>query len=386
MAKQYATWQIAAAYIGTVVGAGFASGQEVLQFFGYFGLRGIFGLILATALFIFFGYTVLRLGHQLAAESHLAVMHRAGGPWIGRAVDIITTFFLFGALAVMAAGAGAIFSQEFRLPGFWGSSLLVIITLITVLAGINKVIGSISLVAPVLITSVMGISLVAVTRNLPAFIANLSWSDMTRAAVPFWPLAALLYASYNLVLAIAVLAPLGALGRPEHLLPGAALGGLGLGMGAMAITLALITTAPAVTALEVPMLHIAGSFTPLLRTFYSVVLLAEIYTTAVSSLYGFTARMVRLGGRNSFRWLAIGASTVALVASQFGFSRLVATLFPLVGYAGLLLLGALAYYALREALPALRLGPVKRLAPAPARKPVEGEAINRSRRDGQEQQ
>lgn len=93
MDKRYSTWRIAATYIGTVVGAGFASGQEVLQFFGYFGMWGIVGLILATALFIFFGYAVLRLGHQLAAESHLEVMNRAAGNWIGKAVDAITTFF-----------------------------------------------------------------------------------------------------------------------------------------------------------------------------------------------------------------------------------------------------------------------------------------------------
>ncbi|WP_258359544.1 YkvI family membrane protein [Moorella sulfitireducens] len=381
MAKQYATWQIAAAYIGTVVGAGFASGQEVLQFFGYFGLWGIFGLILATALFIFFGYTVLRLGHQLAAESHLEVMHRAGGPWIGRAVDIITTFFLFGALAVMAAGAGAIFSQEFHLPGLLGSSLMIIITLITVLAGINKVIGSISLVAPVLVASVLGISMLTVTKNLPALLANFSWSQVARAAAPFWPLAALLYVSYNLILSVAVLAPLGARGRQGHLLPGAIMGGLGLGLGATAITLALITTAPAVTTLEVPMLHIAGSFNPILRTVYSVVLLAEIYTTAVSSLYGFTTRIARRGGYAFRRW-ATGASMVALLASQFGFSRLVAALFPLVGYAGFLLLGALAYSTLREVWPNLQIAPARPMAPVPARKPLQ-EA--HSRKDGEQQ-
>lgn len=383
MAKQYSTWQIAATYIGTVVGAGFASGQEVLQFFGYFGLRGILGLILATALFIFFGYTVLRLGFQLKAESHLEVMHRAGGAFIGRIVDAVTTFFLFGVLAVMAAGSGAIFRQEFHLPVLLGSSLLIAITLVTVLAGIEKVIGSISMVAPVLIASVLGISLAMVVKNLPALVANLYWEETYRAAVSSWPLAALLYASYNLVLSIAVLGPLGALARQERLLPGAFLGGLGLGLGAIAITLALITTAPAVTALEVPMLHIAGSFSPVLRIFYSAVLLAEIYTTAVSSLYGFAARLAGPGG-NNFRRLAIGASAVALAASQAGFSRLVATLFPLVGYAGFLLLGALAYYVLKEIL-ALRPAFPGRLVPAPARRPVLGAVLERRGKAGEKE-
>lgn len=369
MDKQYSTWQIAATYIGTVVGAGFASGQEVLQFFGYFGLWGIVGLILATALFIFFGYAVLRSGHDLSATSHLEVMHKAGGHLIGRAVDIITTFFLFGATAVMAAGAGAVFSQEFHLPAFLGSSFMMLLALITVLAGITKVISSISLVAPILVATVLGISILTISQNLPFLLANLSWSLVPRAPVPFWPLATLLYVSYNLILSIAVLAPLGARSRREELLPGAFLGGLGLGGGATAIALALLAKVPGATTVEVPMLYIAGSFNPVLRIFYSAVLLAEIYTTAVSSLYGFSARMARQGG-GGFRRVAVGAGLVALISSQFGFSRLVGTLFPLVGYAGLLLLGAMFYSVLRQIWSPLRTALQGRTLPAPARRPL----------------
>lgn len=108
---------------------------------------------------------------------------------------------------------------------------MILLTLITVLAGINKVISSISLVAPVLVATVVVISILTISQNLPVLLANLSWSLVPRAAVPFWLLAALLYVSYNLILSIAVLAPLGARSRSENLLPGALLGGLGLGGG-----------------------------------------------------------------------------------------------------------------------------------------------------------
>jgi len=116
------------------------------------------------------------------------------------------------------------------------------------------------------------------------------------------------------------------------------------------------------------MLQIAGNLTPWARTFYSVILLAEIYTTAVSSLYGFTARLAALESKR-FSYLAIMASLVALASAQLGFSRLVATLFPLVGYGGLLLLGALAYYSLRKNLSFMLPNFFfKRLLPAWARK------------------
>jgi len=252
MAKKYSIFKIAAAYIGTVVGAGFASGQEVLQFFGYFGLWGLAGIALATGLFVFFGYQVLNLSHHLKAYSHLPVMHHVGGPWLGKAVDGITTFFLFGALAVMAAGAGAIFSEEYRLPALLGSTLLIAVTLVTVLLGISRVITAISSVAPLLVATVLGVSLFTIFKNPASLLTHLSWSEVPRAAAPFWTLAALLYASYNLILAIAVLAPLGSLNRKESLLPGAALGGLGLGLGAGAITLALLATVPEVTGGKYP--------------------------------------------------------------------------------------------------------------------------------------
>ena len=51
--KKFSAFTIAGAYVGTVVGAGFASGQEVLQFFTYFGLKSILAIALATLLFIF---------------------------------------------------------------------------------------------------------------------------------------------------------------------------------------------------------------------------------------------------------------------------------------------------------------------------------------------
>lgn len=46
---------IASAFIGVIVGAGFASGQEVLQYFTSFGMMGTFGAMITTALFTYVG-------------------------------------------------------------------------------------------------------------------------------------------------------------------------------------------------------------------------------------------------------------------------------------------------------------------------------------------
>jgi len=160
--KGLSVFSIAATYIGTVVGAGFASGQEVLQFFGYHGTKGFIGLSVATFMFIVYGYIVMALGHSLNATSHQKVIMKAGGPVLGKIVDYIVIFFLFGALTAMIAGSGAIFKEQFGLSVTIGSTTMTILSVITVLMGIAGVISAISFVVPLLLIGVFAVSSLAI--------------------------------------------------------------------------------------------------------------------------------------------------------------------------------------------------------------------------------
>lgn len=347
--RPVSTFKVAATYVGTVVGAGFASGQEVLQFFGYFGAKGVLGVGLAVVLFSLYGYLILEFGRRLSARSHLPVVRATGGRLVGTAIDAVITFFLFGALVAMTAGAGAVFEEQFGLASIVGNALLVVTTLFTVLLGIQGVVTAISMVVPALLIAVVGISIGTLVRA-PLELAAIRTLDATRAAVPSWPLSAMVYVSYNIVLAVGVLAPLGAIAKSaEALRRGAILGGVGLGLGALAIHLSILATLPQSARLEVPMIYIAGRFPGAVQVGYSVVLLLEIYTTAVGNLYGFVARITKPRG-TAFRWLVIATSLVALLAGRLGFSRLVRILYPAVGYAGLLLMLALTYRMIQGVL------------------------------------
>lgn len=343
MKRGFSSLTVAGAYIGTVVGAGFASGQEVLQFFGFFGSRGLLGLALATALFAVFGVLVGLAGNRVRATSHVDVIRAVGGSAIGPVIDAVVTFFLFGGFSAMAAGAGAVFAQQFGLNPLWGIALMVAASAATVLLGIEGVVTSISLVVPFLIASVLGVSLFTLLKTPPV----LSWFQPQRAPVPFWPVSAVAYVSYNLLLAVSVLAPMGARTSRDNLRLGITLGAAGLGLGALAIDLAILTGVPRVARVEIPMILAAGRISPGVGLLYSVVLLAEIYTTAVGSLFGFSARLVD-PGEERYVYVVIGASLVALVASQIGFSQLVSKLYSAVGYAGFLFLIALAADAFRR--------------------------------------
>lgn len=333
---------VAATYVGTVVGAGFATGQEILTFFTHFGLPGIYGVLLATVLLSVLGSVILRLGHRLRAESHLVVVEEVMGPTLGRAVDWVITFFLFGGAAIMMAGSGAVFAEHWHLNRLLGTLVMALLASGTVAMGLRGVVASISAVAPVLIVMVVVVSTGSILVN-GISPADLAWYRPEEAATTFWPVSALLYVSYNLLISIAVLGPLGREAENERVLHyGGLIGGFALGLGALFINLAVLSGLPDSAAYEVPMLHLARQFPAWLQTSYSIVLWAEVYTTAVASLFGLAIRLSRPGSPR-YTQLVIGASALALVASQFGFSQLVGFLFPAVGWIGLLVVGGLLF-------------------------------------------
>lgn len=336
------TFKVSATYIGTIVGAGFASGQEVLQFFIAFGAKGFWGVALVTLAFIFYGYTILLLGMKLNAKSHLQVVKYTNGKFLGFFIDIIITIFLFGALAAMIAGAGAIFEEQFGLPSYFGTILMSLITLLTVLKGISGVIKAISYVVPLLLGSVLFVAIYNFLNN-PITTAELNYAAALDGASPNWLMSAINYASYNLVIAIAVLAPLGAETKNRRTLRnGAILGGLGLGVGIIAIYYSVLTNIIESANLEIPMIYSASKIAAIFQIVFSIVLFAEVYTTAVGSLYGFVQRFIPKESR--YKKLLIAISIVlAFGVSQFGFSNMVKYLYPAVGYGGIIMLLGLTW-------------------------------------------
>lgn len=333
------SFKVAATYIGTIVGAGFATGQEVLQFFTRFGTMGLFGLILTTVLFIVFGYIIMSLGRRLTAQSHLEIIRYSAGKYLGSIIDAIITFFLFGALTAMIAGTGALFEQQLNLPSLLGSIVMGVITLITVLTGIKGVINSISFVVPFLLFSVIGISVYSAFSNPPDISATVI-SSGDNGLISNWLLAAFLYVSYNTILSIAVLGPLGVKARDMKAIRiGSILGGFGLGISSVLIYLALSGNAAEIAGLEVPMIYIARKISFAVQMIYAIILIAEVYTTAVGSLFGFMSRISDIRKVSRYRTvIAIATTAAALFASRFGFSNLVKYLYPLMGYGGIALL------------------------------------------------
>lgn len=342
--RSHGSGAIAGTFIGTVVGAGFASGQETLRFFTAFGPAGLLGLALATVLFVGFGVRMLSLGKTLQATSHRPLVYHAVGARMGPAFDVLLALFLLATTAAMASGAASTMLEQFAWPRWLGAALMMAVSALTVLGGVRGVVAAISAVAPLLIGSILVISIYSLaaadpTVGLRSGLASaLAWRGAPElAAVRSWWSGAAVYVSYNMLLAVTVLAPLGANARSGAVFRGGLLGGIGLGLSAAAIHLAIAARMPEAAQMDIPMLHTARTLAPWVSVTYSLLLLAEIYTTAVAMLFGFAARIGEEGGVAFRRAVLVGA-VAAFLGGQFSFADVVGVLYPVMGVMGLLLL------------------------------------------------
>lgn len=330
--------RIAFTFAGTLIGAGFASGQELLQFFITYGSFGFGGIIFAGMLFSLLAWRLLTLSQKRQLSSYADLIYTLCGKKSAYFFEGTIFCFLFAVLAIMLAGSGNIVGDVFALPNYYGYvpfSLLIIIANAHGFTGIAKIN---TYVTPFLAAIIIIISIHSLTYH------HFSFDDMKHAALyanqpaPHWLLACILYVSYNMILSSTILVPLGKTTADKSVLKyGSFLGGIMLAFLSFLIVSTLLMHSPAILAEPFPMFTISCSQNQLHAILYITVLMIAMFTTSLSCLYGCANKLSALLPVG-YLFNSIFIITAALCFTEIGFSQLIATVFPFFGYISLWLL------------------------------------------------
>ncbi|MBM7632844.1 hypothetical protein [Geomicrobium sediminis] len=339
------------AVVGVVVGAGIASGQEIMQFFTFFGWVGGIGALIATGLFMFLLTSVIRIGSEINAKSHYRVLQYLCGKYLAVFVDLFLTFFLFGILVIMIAGGGSLFDQQFGLPVYLGSFVITVLTIATLFLnfkGILYVLGVFTPIMFILLVAMSGYSAVTTEYSFEQF---MQLQQPESAATFHWLLGACLFVSNCVAASFPMLSVMGGSTKNKKaLFIGGMVGGLTLGLLTLMIHISIFSNFHLAANVAMPTLIIASDFMPLTALIFVVLIFGMIFNTAVGMLYSFTSRMMRPGTMKFklygtlFGFLAFGASFV-------GFTDLVNILYPITGLIGFILMGAITIKAISRKKP-----------------------------------
>lgn len=358
--KNKVRWNYVFKYAGSVaafiIGSGFATGQEILQFFSAYGTRGILGALLTMLLLAATCAIIMDLGYQNRKGKLGNIYYYCCGKRLGRFMEWFTPIFCFLMLAVMISGAGATLNQYMGLPPLAGRVMMTALTVIVVFGGLNRLINIIGCLGPftIIVTLIIGVLSIAKT---PASLAEIDQIIATAEHVPystgnsraFWPLASVLYAAYNMTCSLPFMSKMGATAnsRKEAVL-GGVLGSVALMLSGLILALAMMVNFKNVSVLDIPILYLAQRISPLLGSLFTVVLLGEIFSTAMPLLW--TATNAFAGPEGTFKNRA-GVLVVAIAAfgaSVFPFGALVGTIYPFTGYIGSALIACVIVRFLHE--------------------------------------
>lgn len=334
------TFKVALALVGLTVGAGFASGQEVIQYFLAFGYWGILGAAVAGAAIAIFSGWVYQLGSYYMADDHSAVFKSVSRPWLSKYMDITTMFTLFCIGFVMVAGAGANLEQQFGFPTWVGSTIMTVLLLLSGLLDIDKLTSVFSYITPLLIACLL-VAFVITLMNMPSDFGHINELAQTNqsASGTFgnWLITALNYATLVMIMDVSMMLVFaGSHMNPAQAGKGGLLGGIIFAVLLLILTFILFCNMENVMDADMPLLMVFDSMHPAVGVFVSIVIYLMIYNTAVGMFYA-NGRRLSHDKPGKFRAYYTAAVLVGFALSFIGFADLVGWVYPLLGYLGLVL-------------------------------------------------
>lgn len=322
--------------IGTTIGAGYASGRELWQFFGYESTLaiGIFIVLFAVAC-----YVILSVSYQLKTVHYLPVLEMVLGKKMSHVYDVMIVFYLFSTTAVMYAGSGAAL-EAFRIPYVYGiiiSAFFVVVLFFWRAEGVVRINAFFIPFMIVLLLAMLSCFLFSQHE-----IFHIEWNKQANWKAGF------MFTSLNILPLVAVLAAIGSKIKKRGEIWIASVGSaILLGSITFIYNESLLHVAEELFYIEIPLFAILKHYPSFMTVIMTILLWLAIYTTAVSNLLGLTSRLREKVDMPW--WLFALLLTLLMVPVSFvGFSKLVGFFYPLYGVLNLYLLAALLVYPMMQ--------------------------------------
>jgi uncharacterized membrane protein YkvI len=342
----------AGAIIAFLIGSGFATGQEILQYYASYGFWGVFGTgLLVLVLISYVAVEFFLTGRREQFEKPSGVFYHYCGRYLGTFFDFFSILFVFLSFTVMISGAGAVFEEYYGLSKYIGGVALAAAVGLTVWFGLTSLVDVIGKIGPVIVVVAIALGVYGIMRDpegISTGNAILPSLDVTQASSN-WFLAGLSYVGFCMLWLAAFLSALGkTVKNRREASGGALLGGIAFSAACMVVGLGLLANIEQVYDAEIPMLVLAGNLGPWVGALISAMILAGIYTTAIPLLWTVSARFFD-DKTKKFKYLTIALAALGtIVGLVLPFSQMVNIVYVINGYVGIVLLALMIIRTIRH--------------------------------------
>lgn len=314
--------------IGALIGAGFASGQEIFSFFYIYGKNGIYGILIMSILIGIFIYKSLKIIYQKQVYNYNDFLNLfIKNTKIRNVILWIVNVLLLVSFYIMVAGFGAYFEQEIGINRIIGSIVLNLLCVIVFFSNIKGVLKASNLIVPFLIFFIFFIGI----KNIKK-IRTIDFYQMKNN----WILSMLIYNSYNFILLMPVLISLKKeITKEKNIKKVSILVTIIILILSINIFFLLLNAnIKEIENQEMPIVYIISNYFNKYKKIYAFIVLASIFTTAISVGIGFLQNISK--NSNSYPQFVLFMCITSLLMSNIGFSKLLNFIYPVFGYIGIL--------------------------------------------------
>ena len=342
---------VAASFVGIVVGAGFASGMEALQYFVAYGTNGFFGVILASVTMLFAATAFMTFGSYFLAREHNEVFYNVTSKPAAFIMDWSAVACMFSVGFVMFAGAGSNLQQSFGWPIWVGAVAMLALMLIVGRFDVDKVSSVIGWATPLLVVFVLIGSIYSFTQ------VDVNWNEVGDYAqqevaradgTPFWWLGALNHTGLNALCGVSMaLVMAGDEFDTKSTRYGGILGGVIYAVMLALLVASLLIQVESVNGADMPLLAVIDNVDPVLGFIMTWVIFLMVFNTCLGMFYALAKRLTSKHPERFYPTYAI-ACVVGFGLSFAGFQPLVNSLYPILGYLGLFVMAVMTVTYLRH--------------------------------------
>lgn len=146
---------------GAIVGAGFASGQEVYLFFFSHGIKGIIGIVLSSFIIgVVISKTLKIINDNNINTYNEFLDYLIKNKKIKLLINSIINIFILVTFYIMIAGFGAYLQQEYKIDITLGSAILSLLCFIILKSNVKGFVKSNEILIPILLI------VITVIRNI----------------------------------------------------------------------------------------------------------------------------------------------------------------------------------------------------------------------------
>ena len=338
--------RISGAFVATIIGSGFASGQELVQFFTVYNIAGAVGAaIVSFLIYALFTSELFRFGKEQPPEKQSAFFTAYFGKRVGAALDWFCAIYIYGVFFIMLSGAGATMNQYFGVPNMVGSIIMAVVCAVTVLLGLKKLVDVMGTIGPVLVVATIVIGLYALIKNagnLALVDETLPQMDFMKAA-PNWFISGIIYPCFSYLTLTPVLPSMSAQAPNKRTsITAGIIGCLAFHLALLALVFAMFANLDVLGGKLVPNIALATVMDERVALVFSVMILLAIYSSACPMMWGTASKLFKDEHSLKYKLGTLALIGGGMVVSYFfPLDVLINFIFGLTGYAGAAIMAAM---------------------------------------------